>query len=102
MAPGFSCAAFPLAKHPDMSTYVQALPDIDAYLCLVNDILSFYKEDLAGKTINYLSVRAKVAGEHPTLVVLVRWWKKWEFCIDESPKFSKEIAKHRRRGGVGI
>lgn len=40
MAPGFSCAAFIQDSHPDITTYIQALPDIDEYLCLVNDILS--------------------------------------------------------------
>ncbi|KAJ7237090.1 hypothetical protein C8J57DRAFT_1087814, partial [Mycena rebaudengoi] len=27
MAPGFSCTAFPISAHPDISTYIQALPD---------------------------------------------------------------------------
>ncbi|KAJ7091725.1 isoprenoid synthase domain-containing protein [Mycena crocata] len=70
MAPGFSCAAFPRSSHPDLSTYVQALPDIDEYLAFVNDILSFYKEDLAGETMNYVSVRARVTRRHPKRVLV--------------------------------
>ncbi|KAJ7704383.1 isoprenoid synthase domain-containing protein [Mycena rosella] len=70
MAPGYSCAAFPRAAHPDITTYLQALPEIDECLSLLNDILSFYKEDLAGETMNYVSVRAKVSGKQPTGVLL--------------------------------
>ncbi|KAJ6554995.1 isoprenoid synthase domain-containing protein [Mycena vulgaris] len=70
MAPGFSCAAFPRVVHPSITTYIQALPDIDEYLCLVNDILSFYKEDLAGETMNHVSVRAKLSGKHPKRVLV--------------------------------
>ncbi|KAJ7480552.1 isoprenoid synthase domain-containing protein [Mycena latifolia] len=70
MAPGYSCAAFPLAAHPDITTYIQALPEIDECLSLLNDILSFYKEDLAGETMNYVSVRAKVSGKQPRGVIV--------------------------------
>ncbi|KAJ7660446.1 isoprenoid synthase domain-containing protein [Mycena rosella] len=70
MASGFSCAAFPHVAHPDITTYIQALPEIEEYLCLVNDILSFYKEDLAGETMNYVSVRAKVSGTQAKRVLV--------------------------------
>ncbi|KAJ6546765.1 hypothetical protein DFH09DRAFT_1170884, partial [Mycena vulgaris] len=70
MAPGYSCAAFPRAAHPDISTYIQSLPEIDECLSLLNDIFSFYKEDLAGETMNYVSVRAKVSGKHPKGVLV--------------------------------
>ncbi|KAJ7480593.1 hypothetical protein FB451DRAFT_1556196 [Mycena latifolia] len=43
----FSCAAFPRAAHPEISAYIQALPEIDEYLCLVNDILSAWHLSLA-------------------------------------------------------
>jgi hypothetical protein len=41
MAPGFSYAVFPKDTHPKISAYIQVIPDIDDYMCLVNDILSF-------------------------------------------------------------
>lgn len=40
MAPGFSCMTFPRSLHPDVSTYIQALPDIEDFLGYANDILS--------------------------------------------------------------
>ncbi|KAJ7439818.1 isoprenoid synthase domain-containing protein [Mycena galericulata] len=70
MAPGFSCAAFPKQSHPDISAYIQILPDIDEYLCLVNDLLSFYKEELAGETMTYVHVRSKTTQKHPYQVLV--------------------------------
>ncbi|KAJ6500291.1 isoprenoid synthase domain-containing protein [Mycena vulgaris] len=70
MAPGFSCTAFPKNTHPDISTYIQVLPDIDDYLCLVNDILSFHKEELAGETMTYVQVRSKTTRKHPRQVLI--------------------------------
>ncbi|KAJ6616718.1 hypothetical protein B0H10DRAFT_1798904 [Mycena sp. CBHHK59/15] len=74
MAPGFSATAFPKSVHPNISTYVQALPDIDEYLCLVNDILSFFKEDLDGETMTYVSIRSRTSQKTPkrVLVEMVR------------------------------
>jgi len=45
-------------NHPDMHTYIQSLPD--AMLCInyVNDILSFYKEELEGDYQNVVHGRA--------------------------------------------
>ncbi|KAJ6527369.1 isoprenoid synthase domain-containing protein, partial [Mycena capillaripes] len=63
MAPGFSCAVFPARTHTDISAYIQVLPDIASYFYLVNDILSFYKEILAGETMNYVQVRSKTTGK---------------------------------------
>ncbi|KAJ7101535.1 isoprenoid synthase domain-containing protein [Mycena belliarum] len=70
MAPGYAAAAFPRAAHPDISAFLQALPEIDTALALLNDILSFYKEDLAGETMNYVSVRAAVGKMRPRAVIM--------------------------------
>ncbi|KAJ7248991.1 hypothetical protein C8J57DRAFT_1239998 [Mycena rebaudengoi] len=70
MAAGFSCAAFPISAHPDISAYIQALPDMDDFFCYANDILSFYKEELAGETMNYVHIRAKTTQKHPKRVLL--------------------------------
>lgn len=40
IAPAYSYAVFPKSTHPDMSSYVQALPDMDDFINLGNDILS--------------------------------------------------------------
>ncbi|KAH9840017.1 isoprenoid synthase domain-containing protein [Rhodofomes roseus] len=48
---------------PDVELYIQAIPDICWFLCYINDILSFYKEELAGETSNYMSDRARASGD---------------------------------------
>ncbi|KIK53242.1 hypothetical protein GYMLUDRAFT_77496 [Collybiopsis luxurians FD-317 M1] len=69
IAPAYSYAVFPQTAHPDMSVYVQVLPDMDDFINLGNDILSFYKEDLAGDEMTYVAFRAKISGKHPLRVV---------------------------------
>lgn len=51
---------FPKEFHPDMSEYIQVIDDLNLYIDFVNDIMSFYKECIAGETNNYISVRAKI------------------------------------------
>ncbi|PCH40462.1 terpenoid synthase [Wolfiporia cocos MD-104 SS10] len=50
-------------KFPDIEVYMQAIPDICWYQNHVNDILSFYKEELSGETGNYMSDRAAASGK---------------------------------------
>ncbi|KAF8887826.1 isoprenoid synthase domain-containing protein [Infundibulicybe gibba] len=49
---------------PDIppQTYVQIVPDMINYLANVNDIFSFYKEELAGEMGNHVSLIARVRG----------------------------------------
>ncbi|KAK7057919.1 terpene synthase [Favolaschia claudopus] len=70
MAPGFSCAIFPKHIHPDVAAYIQVLPDIDRFMCLVNDVLSFYKEELAGETTNYVQLSARIEQKHSHRVLV--------------------------------
>ncbi|KAJ6569367.1 hypothetical protein B0H19DRAFT_1257010 [Mycena capillaripes] len=70
MAPGFACAVFPVLTHPNISTYIQTLPDIADYFYLANDILSFYQEVLAGETMNYVQVRSKTTRKAPKQVLV--------------------------------
>ncbi|KAJ7269807.1 isoprenoid synthase domain-containing protein [Mycena rebaudengoi] len=70
MAPGFSSTAFPSSAYSDISIYIQALPDMEEFLCYANDILSFYKEDLAGETMTYVQIRAKTTQKHPKRVLV--------------------------------
>ncbi|KAH9949259.1 hypothetical protein B0H21DRAFT_145454 [Amylocystis lapponica] len=57
------------SRFPDVQVYIGVLPDVRIYLHYVNDILSFYKEELAGETGNYIHDRATVSGStaHETL-----------------------------------
>ncbi|KAF7342240.1 Terpene synthase [Mycena venus] len=74
LGPAAACAVFPKQTHPDITSYIQVLPDIDEFSCLANDILSFYKEELEGETTNYVQVRSKTTLKHPkrVLVEMVR------------------------------
>jgi hypothetical protein len=54
---------FPRDKYPDVSAYIQAVPDLLSVINRMNDILSFYKEELAGENDNFVHMRAKVAGK---------------------------------------
>jgi hypothetical protein len=54
---------FPRDKYPDVSAYIQAVPDLLAVVNRINDVLSFYKEELAGDDNNFVHMRAKVAGK---------------------------------------
>ncbi|KAI0442582.1 terpenoid synthase [Xylaria telfairii] len=42
----------------DVSSYMEAIPDMNKYLVFTNDIWSFYKEECAGEKDNYINLRA--------------------------------------------
>ncbi|KAI0090574.1 isoprenoid synthase domain-containing protein [Irpex rosettiformis] len=48
---------------PDVFAFVQIIPAAAIYLCFTNDILSFYKEQIAGEKDNYLHNRAAVSNK---------------------------------------
>ncbi|KAJ7613353.1 isoprenoid synthase domain-containing protein [Mycena polygramma] len=56
---------FPKATCPDVSVYLQAIPDICIFINYNNDVLSFYKEELAGETHNLVHGRAQASGNSP-------------------------------------
>jgi len=56
----FACFIWEKSKFPDASVYFAAIPDTCLYINYVNDILSFYKEDVSGETGTYILERAKV------------------------------------------
>jgi hypothetical protein len=41
LGPAAACAIFPMKVHPDISAFIQVVPDIDEYTYLANDVLSF-------------------------------------------------------------
>ncbi|EIW77346.1 terpenoid synthase [Coniophora puteana RWD-64-598 SS2] len=45
-----------------LQRYVQAFPDLTLMINVTNDVMSFYKEELAGETTNYISRRAAIKG----------------------------------------
>ncbi|KAF8688291.1 hypothetical protein AX14_003450 [Amanita brunnescens Koide BX004] len=50
--------AFPSGVPPQI--YLAALPPMISFTEHTNDVLSFFKEELAGETLNYISLRAKI------------------------------------------
>ncbi|KZT66299.1 terpenoid synthase [Daedalea quercina L-15889] len=63
LADAFSYFIWTKAGSSDIASYIQAIPDISSFQNHANDILSFYKEELAGETGNYVSDRAKACGK---------------------------------------
>ncbi|KAI1778682.1 terpenoid synthase [Hypoxylon cercidicola] len=55
--------AFPKALYPDISCFIEAIPDLSMYVCFANDILSFYKEEKAGEMNNYIHNAARYEGK---------------------------------------
>ncbi|KZT73360.1 terpenoid synthase [Daedalea quercina L-15889] len=58
----YACFIWPNVQFPDYRVYVRAIPDTMLYVSYVNDILSFYKEELAGEEDNYIHERALATG----------------------------------------
>ncbi|KAI1473346.1 terpenoid synthase [Daldinia eschscholtzii] len=58
LADAYAYFTFPKVVYPDVSSFLEAIPDLSAYLCLANDILSFYKEEKAHESHNYIHYRA--------------------------------------------
>ncbi|KAF4339908.1 longiborneol synthase [Fusarium beomiforme] len=48
---------FPKVLCPDISLFLEVVPDISMWVGLTNDVLSFYKEEKAGETHNYIHNR---------------------------------------------
>ncbi|KAG6812295.1 hypothetical protein H0H93_013891, partial [Arthromyces matolae] len=46
-----------------VTDFIQVIGDIKIYINHVNDLLSFYKEELAGETDNYIHIRAYIQGK---------------------------------------
>ncbi|KAH6871498.1 isoprenoid synthase domain-containing protein [Thelonectria olida] len=49
--------AFPMATCPDISCFLEVIPDLSAWIGKTNDVLSFYKEEKAGEGYNYIHNR---------------------------------------------
>ncbi|KAJ7615549.1 isoprenoid synthase domain-containing protein [Roridomyces roridus] len=61
----FAYMVFTRDACPDVSVYLHAIPDISTFINLTNDVLSFYKEELAGDKHNLVHGRAQTSGATP-------------------------------------
>ncbi|KAI3531364.1 longiborneol synthase [Colletotrichum filicis] len=59
----FAVFCFPKAQYPDVSQYLEAIPDMARVIDISNDVLSFYKEELNGETRNYIHNRQMATGK---------------------------------------
>ncbi|KAG5352773.1 hypothetical protein C0989_000546 [Termitomyces sp. Mn162] len=65
----YAYACFPKKDHPDVMDYIQAIPDILVFTNFLNDVLSFYKEEMDGELHNYCQTMARVTGKEPIKVL---------------------------------
>jgi len=65
----YALMAFPNSRPLGFVTCFQTLPDMNFWIAAINDILSFYKERLAGETVNYIFNRAHVENKAPLQVL---------------------------------
>lgn len=65
----YAYACFPKKDHPDVVDYVQAIPEILVFTNFLNDVLSFYKEEMDGEQHNYCQMMARVTGEVPIKIL---------------------------------
>ncbi|THH31645.1 hypothetical protein EUX98_g2558 [Antrodiella citrinella] len=59
----YAALIWPQAMFPETKTYIQAMPDAIKFICLLNDVMSFYKEAKAGETDNYVTQYGVVCGQ---------------------------------------
>ncbi|KAK8070249.1 hypothetical protein PG994_006865 [Apiospora phragmitis] len=65
----YAIFTYPSAQYPDLSQFLEAIPDIALFININNDVLSFYKEEVAGETTNYIHNRARCEQKDPLAVV---------------------------------
>ncbi|KIM76109.1 hypothetical protein PILCRDRAFT_78099, partial [Piloderma croceum F 1598] len=58
----FTLFMFTKSSKIAITDYIQAIPNMNYWICCVNDFLSFHKEELAGETGNYMHNRAYMEG----------------------------------------
>ncbi|KAJ7708152.1 Trichodiene synthase, partial [Mycena rosella] len=63
VAAAYTLMIFPKSNNPDISKFIQAVADINVFIDLTNDVLSFYKEILAGEVANYIHNKSTTTGE---------------------------------------
>ncbi|KAG6897593.1 hypothetical protein C0992_013270 [Termitomyces sp. T32_za158] len=65
----YAFACFPQRDHPDVMDYIQAIPEIFVLGTSLNDVLSFYKEEMDGELHNYCHAMARVRDEEPIKIL---------------------------------
>ncbi|KAJ7107924.1 Trichodiene synthase [Mycena epipterygia] len=63
VAAAYTLMIFPQSENVDIAQFMQAVPDINVFIELSNDVLSFYKEMLAGEVANYMHNKSATTGK---------------------------------------
>jgi len=66
---GYALMAFPKTRKIHILDYIQGIPDMNFWIAVTNDLLSFHKEELAGEKTNYIHNRAYVENKAPLQVL---------------------------------
>ncbi|KAF8480571.1 isoprenoid synthase domain-containing protein [Gautieria morchelliformis] len=69
LGPAYALMSFTKSSQINMMEYIQAVPVMDRWICLTNDILSFHKENLGGETATYIHTRAYIENKAPLQVL---------------------------------
>ncbi|KIJ55730.1 hypothetical protein M422DRAFT_152137, partial [Sphaerobolus stellatus SS14] len=69
VATPFATFGFTKSQGFQAMDFIQALPDMEYWLNLSNDLLSFYKEELQGETRNYVHTRSQNENKSPIEVL---------------------------------
>ncbi|KAL0960914.1 hypothetical protein HGRIS_005923 [Hohenbuehelia grisea] len=69
VAEAYALMLFPRQENPSRWAFLPAVADLNLFIDLSNDILSFYKEEKAGENTNYIHIRAKCCQEYPLSVL---------------------------------
>ncbi|KAH9926490.1 isoprenoid synthase domain-containing protein [Fomitopsis serialis] len=77
---------------PHETSYIHILPEACVYMIHINDILSFYKEELAGETNNYIHARSRATSKLPRDVLCQ--------LIDEVVAAAERVRDHLGEGPV--
>ncbi|KAK9420885.1 putative Longiborneol synthase [Seiridium unicorne] len=59
---GYAWFTFSKSQFPDLDVPIEAIDDMSRFIAFANDVLSFYKETLAGEVDNYISTKAAYSG----------------------------------------
>ncbi|KAF3769498.1 hypothetical protein M406DRAFT_36360 [Cryphonectria parasitica EP155] len=65
----YACFIYSKEEYPDIGLFLEALPDMAFYIANINDVLSFYKEEIGGETHNYIHNRARCEQQNPLVIL---------------------------------
>ncbi|KIJ56159.1 hypothetical protein M422DRAFT_150404, partial [Sphaerobolus stellatus SS14] len=69
IARSFATFGFTKSRGMQAMDFIQAVPDMEYWMNVGNDLISFYKEELQGETNNYIHIRARNENKSPVQVL---------------------------------